>query len=125
MASSSGIQLAMIQCVLSLKPLLVQEGPQRLMCEWPTCSAQPWGWRPITNALPASLQECAPGYYRDTKGLFLGRCIPCQCHGHSDRCLPGSGTCVVSTLSRVARKTPGPVLPDKLRPQIQNTYYLA
>ncbi|CAO2577350.1 Laminin subunit alpha-5 [Lemmus lemmus] len=41
-----------------------------------------------------SCQECAPGYYRDIKGLFLGRCVPCQCHGHSDRCLPGSGTCV-------------------------------
>ncbi|XP_005362806.1 laminin subunit alpha-5 [Microtus ochrogaster] len=41
-----------------------------------------------------SCQECAPGYYRDVKGLFLGRCVPCQCHGHSDRCLPGSGTCV-------------------------------
>ncbi|KAM6163895.1 laminin subunit alpha-5 [Rhynchocyon petersi] len=41
-----------------------------------------------------SCQECAPGYYRDTKGLFLGRCIPCQCHGHSDSCLPGSGICV-------------------------------
>ncbi|XP_074203650.1 laminin subunit alpha-5 isoform X2 [Camelus bactrianus] len=41
-----------------------------------------------------SCQECAPGYYRDVKGLFLGRCVPCQCHGHSDRCLPGSGICV-------------------------------
>ncbi|XP_036862294.2 laminin subunit alpha-5 isoform X1 [Manis javanica] len=41
-----------------------------------------------------SCQECAPGYYRDVKGLFLGRCIPCQCHSHSDRCLPGSGVCV-------------------------------
>uniref|UniRef100_A0A8C5KKY7 Laminin, alpha 5 n=1 Tax=Jaculus jaculus TaxID=51337 RepID=A0A8C5KKY7_JACJA len=41
-----------------------------------------------------SCQECAPGYYRDIKGLFLGRCVPCQCHGHSDRCLPGSGVCV-------------------------------
>ncbi|XP_007952908.2 laminin subunit alpha-5 [Orycteropus afer afer] len=41
-----------------------------------------------------SCQECAPGYYRDTKGLFLGRCVPCQCHGHSDRCLPGTGVCV-------------------------------
>ncbi|VTJ56644.1 Hypothetical predicted protein [Marmota monax] len=41
-----------------------------------------------------SCQECAPGYYRDIKGLFLGRCVPCQCHGHSDRCLPGSGICV-------------------------------
>ncbi|MBZ3880868.1 Laminin subunit alpha-5, partial [Sciurus carolinensis] len=41
-----------------------------------------------------SCQECAPGYYRDIKGLFLGRCVPCQCHGHSDRCLPGAGICV-------------------------------
>ncbi|KAM5246653.1 laminin subunit alpha-5 [Ctenodactylus gundi] len=41
-----------------------------------------------------SCQECAPGYYRDVKGLFLGKCVPCQCHGHSDRCLPGSGVCV-------------------------------
>lgn len=41
-----------------------------------------------------SCQECAPGYYRDVKGLFLGRCVPCRCHGHSDRCLPGSGVCV-------------------------------
>ncbi|XP_069892911.1 laminin subunit alpha-5-like [Dipodomys merriami] len=41
-----------------------------------------------------SCQECAPGYFRDTKGPFLGRCVPCQCHGHSDRCLPGSGICV-------------------------------
>ncbi|XP_004644257.1 laminin subunit alpha-5, partial [Octodon degus] len=41
-----------------------------------------------------SCQECAPGYYRDIKGLFLGRCVPCQCHGHSDHCLSGSGVCV-------------------------------
>ncbi|XP_032950485.1 laminin subunit alpha-5 [Rhinolophus ferrumequinum] len=46
------------------------------------------------NYLGDSCQECAPGYYRDIKGLFLGRCVPCQCHGHSDRCLPGSGICV-------------------------------
>ncbi|XP_049633449.1 laminin subunit alpha-5 [Suncus etruscus] len=42
----------------------------------------------------ASCQECAPGHYRDSKGPFLGRCVPCQCHSHSDRCLPGSGICV-------------------------------
>uniref|UniRef100_F7GGL1 Laminin subunit alpha-5 n=1 Tax=Monodelphis domestica TaxID=13616 RepID=F7GGL1_MONDO len=41
-----------------------------------------------------SCQECASGYYRDTKGHFLGKCIPCHCNGHSDRCLPGSGICV-------------------------------
>ncbi|XP_066558405.1 laminin subunit alpha-5 isoform X2 [Amia ocellicauda] len=41
-----------------------------------------------------SCQACAPGYYRDTKGLFLGKCVPCNCNGHSDQCLPGSGICV-------------------------------
>nr|XP_033819501.1 laminin subunit alpha-5 isoform X1 [Geotrypetes seraphini] len=41
-----------------------------------------------------SCQECAPGYYRDTKGLFLGKCVPCNCSGYSDQCLPGSGVCV-------------------------------
>ncbi|XP_044311344.1 laminin subunit alpha-5 isoform X3 [Varanus komodoensis] len=41
-----------------------------------------------------SCQECAPGYYRDTKGLFLGKCVPCTCNGHSDQCLPGSGICI-------------------------------
>ncbi|MGH0150303.1 UNVERIFIED_CONTAM: hypothetical protein FKN15_045804 [Acipenser sinensis] len=41
-----------------------------------------------------SCQECAPGFYRDTKGLFLGKCVPCNCNGHSDECLPGSGICV-------------------------------
>ncbi|XP_023375663.1 laminin subunit alpha-5, partial [Pteropus vampyrus] len=46
------------------------------------------------NYLGDSCQDCAPGYYRDIKGPFLGRCVPCQCHGHSDRCLPGSGVCV-------------------------------
>ncbi|KAB5546449.1 hypothetical protein PHYPO_G00072140 [Pangasianodon hypophthalmus] len=41
-----------------------------------------------------SCQRCAPGYYRDTKGLFLGKCVPCSCNGHSDQCLDGSGICV-------------------------------
>lgn len=68
--------------------------PEGLTCE-------PAGWGPSSSQSlmpPAPLcpQECAPGFYRDVKGLFLGRCVPCQCHGHSDRCLPGSGICVVS-----------------------------
>ncbi|KAM7125584.1 laminin subunit alpha-5 [Molossus nigricans] len=46
------------------------------------------------NYLGDSCQECAPGYYRDIKGLFLGRCVPCQCYGHSDLCTPGLGSCV-------------------------------
>ncbi|XP_047662931.1 laminin subunit alpha-5 isoform X3 [Tachysurus fulvidraco] len=41
-----------------------------------------------------SCQRCAQGYYRDTKGLFLGKCVPCNCNGHSDQCLDGSGICV-------------------------------
>ncbi|XP_036446627.1 laminin subunit alpha-5 isoform X2 [Colossoma macropomum] len=41
-----------------------------------------------------SCQQCAPGFYRDTKGLFLGKCVPCNCNGHSDQCLDGSGVCV-------------------------------
>ncbi|XP_031422129.1 laminin subunit alpha-5 isoform X2 [Clupea harengus] len=41
-----------------------------------------------------SCQQCAPGFYRDTKGLFLGKCVPCHCNGHSDQCLDGSGVCV-------------------------------
>ncbi|XP_053562862.1 laminin subunit alpha-5 isoform X2 [Bombina bombina] len=40
-----------------------------------------------------SCQECAPGFYRDT-GLFLGKCVPCNCSGHSGQCLPGTGACV-------------------------------
>uniref|UniRef100_A0AAV2LXJ7 Laminin subunit alpha-5 n=1 Tax=Knipowitschia caucasica TaxID=637954 RepID=A0AAV2LXJ7_KNICA len=41
-----------------------------------------------------SCQNCAPGFYRDTIGLFLGKCVPCNCNGHSDQCLDGSGICV-------------------------------
>ncbi|KAJ8408959.1 hypothetical protein AAFF_G00239800 [Aldrovandia affinis] len=41
-----------------------------------------------------SCQQCAPGYYRDTKGLFLGKCVPCNCNGHSDQCLDGTGVCM-------------------------------
>lgn len=47
--------------------------------------------------LSVSHQRCAPGYYRDTKGLFLGKCVPCNCNGHSDQCLDGSGICLVSS----------------------------
>uniref|UniRef100_A0A9J7XYR4 Laminin subunit alpha-5 n=1 Tax=Cyprinus carpio carpio TaxID=630221 RepID=A0A9J7XYR4_CYPCA len=46
------------------------------------------------NYLGDSCQKCAPGYYRDTKGLFLGKCVPCNCNGHSNECLDGSGICV-------------------------------
>ncbi|XP_044207309.1 laminin subunit alpha-5 isoform X2 [Thunnus albacares] len=46
------------------------------------------------NYLGDSCQKCAPGFYRDTIGLFLGKCVPCNCNGHSDQCLDGSGICL-------------------------------
>ncbi|XP_024613704.1 laminin subunit alpha-3 isoform X3 [Neophocaena asiaeorientalis asiaeorientalis] len=39
-------------------------------------------------------QGCSPGYYRDNKGLYTGRCVPCNCNGHSHRCQDGSGICM-------------------------------
>ncbi|KAM6218699.1 laminin subunit alpha-3 [Rhynchocyon petersi] len=39
-------------------------------------------------------QGCSPGYYRDNKGLYTGRCVPCSCNGHSSRCQDGSGICI-------------------------------
>nr|XP_035126645.2 LOW QUALITY PROTEIN: laminin subunit alpha-3 [Callithrix jacchus] len=41
-----------------------------------------------------SCQGCSPGYYRDLKGLYTGRCVPCNCNGHSNRCQDGSGICI-------------------------------
>ncbi|XP_046289595.1 laminin subunit alpha-3 isoform X1 [Marmota monax] len=40
-----------------------------------------------------SCQGCSPGYYRDNKGSLTGRCVPCNCNGHSNRCQDGSGIC--------------------------------
>ncbi|XP_013365627.1 PREDICTED: laminin subunit alpha-3-like [Chinchilla lanigera] len=41
-----------------------------------------------------SCQGCSPGYYRDYKGFFTGHCVPCNCHGHSNRCQDRSGICI-------------------------------
>ncbi|XP_008574866.1 PREDICTED: laminin subunit alpha-3 [Galeopterus variegatus] len=41
-----------------------------------------------------SCQGCSPGYYRDNKDLYTGRCVPCHCNGHSNRCQDGSGICI-------------------------------
>ncbi|XP_036274356.1 laminin subunit alpha-3 isoform X2 [Pipistrellus kuhlii] len=41
-----------------------------------------------------SCQGCSPGYYRDYRGLHTGRCVPCNCNGHSTRCQDGSGSCI-------------------------------
>nr|XP_025862311.1 laminin subunit alpha-3 [Vulpes vulpes] len=39
-------------------------------------------------------QGCSPGYYRDNRGSYTGRCVPCNCNGHSNRCQDGSGICI-------------------------------
>ncbi|XP_054439429.1 laminin subunit alpha-3 isoform X2 [Pteronotus mesoamericanus] len=39
-------------------------------------------------------QGCSPGYYRDNKGPYTGRCVPCNCNGHSNRCQDDSGICI-------------------------------
>ena len=37
-------------------------------------------------------EDCAPGYLRDPAyGGPLTRCIPCNCHGHSDVCNVNTG----------------------------------
>nr|XP_019596793.1 PREDICTED: laminin subunit alpha-3 isoform X1 [Rhinolophus sinicus] len=38
-----------------------------------------------------SCQGCSPGHYRD---LYTGRCAPCDCNRHSNRCQDGSGICI-------------------------------
>ncbi|KAM5219505.1 laminin subunit alpha-3 isoform 2-T2 [Hipposideros larvatus] len=55
---------------------------------------------PGQNHLQASYGElrpnqgCSPGYYRENKGLYTGRCVPCNCNRHSNRCQDGSGICI-------------------------------
>uniref|UniRef100_A0A8C0V620 Laminin subunit alpha 3 n=1 Tax=Cyanistes caeruleus TaxID=156563 RepID=A0A8C0V620_CYACU len=41
-----------------------------------------------------SCQECGIGFYRENKGLFAGRCVPCSCNGNSNRCQDGTGKCI-------------------------------
>ncbi|XP_009884960.1 PREDICTED: laminin subunit alpha-3 [Charadrius vociferus] len=41
-----------------------------------------------------SCQECGLGFYRENKGLFTGRCVPCSCNGNSNRCQDGTGKCI-------------------------------
>ncbi|CAM4504786.1 unnamed protein product [Lepidochelys olivacea] len=52
-----------------------------------TCSCPP-------DYVGDSCQECSPGFYRENKGLFTGRCVPCNCNGNSNRCQDGSGICI-------------------------------
>ncbi|XP_051879392.1 LOW QUALITY PROTEIN: laminin subunit alpha-3-like [Pristis pectinata] len=46
------------------------------------------------NYLGDSCQRCGVGYYRERKGFFLGRCVPCRCHGHSNQCEDQTGKCI-------------------------------
>uniref|UniRef100_A0A8B9I9V0 Laminin subunit alpha 3 n=1 Tax=Anser brachyrhynchus TaxID=132585 RepID=A0A8B9I9V0_9AVES len=39
-------------------------------------------------------QECGLGFYRENKGVFTGRCVPCNCNGNSNRCQDGTGKCL-------------------------------
>ncbi|KAL3091629.1 hypothetical protein niasHT_024211 [Heterodera trifolii] len=40
-------------------------------------------------------ESCAPGYKRTLHfGGPLAKCIPCECHGHSDSCDSESGSCI-------------------------------
>ncbi|XP_010131481.1 PREDICTED: laminin subunit alpha-3, partial [Buceros rhinoceros silvestris] len=41
-----------------------------------------------------SCQECGLGFYRENKGLFTGRCVPCNCNGNSNSCQDGTGKCI-------------------------------
>ena len=43
-------------------------------------------------------QSCKAGYYRSRVGPHLGKCIKCDCNGHSrdDYCDPETGECKVS-----------------------------
>uniref|UniRef100_A0A4W6DE38 Laminin subunit alpha 3 n=1 Tax=Lates calcarifer TaxID=8187 RepID=A0A4W6DE38_LATCA len=41
-----------------------------------------------------SCEKCAPGFYRDGSGPYLGRCVPCECNGLADECEDKTGRCL-------------------------------
>ncbi|XP_008332400.1 laminin subunit alpha-3 isoform X3 [Cynoglossus semilaevis] len=41
-----------------------------------------------------SCEKCAPGFYRDGSGLYLGLCVPCECNGRADECEDRTGRCL-------------------------------
>ncbi|XP_054622732.1 laminin subunit alpha-3-like isoform X3 [Dunckerocampus dactyliophorus] len=41
-----------------------------------------------------SCEKCAPGYFRDGNGPYLGRCVPCNCNGLADECEDWTGRCL-------------------------------
>ncbi|KAM3968767.1 basement membrane-specific heparan sulfate proteoglycan core protein isoform 3-T3 [Aphomia sociella] len=40
-----------------------------------------------------SCEDCAPGYKRYSRGIYLELCNPCDCNGHSSMCDPDTGIC--------------------------------
>ncbi|CAL4087148.1 unnamed protein product, partial [Meganyctiphanes norvegica] len=40
-----------------------------------------------------SCEDCSPGFTRGLSGQYLGRCVRCDCNGHSDECHPETGVC--------------------------------
>ncbi|XP_038159689.1 laminin subunit alpha-3-like isoform X1 [Cyprinodon tularosa] len=41
-----------------------------------------------------SCQKCFPGFYREGNGLYLDRCLPCQCNGLAEECEDVTGRCL-------------------------------
>ncbi|XP_019959877.2 laminin subunit alpha-3-like isoform X2 [Paralichthys olivaceus] len=41
-----------------------------------------------------SCEKCAPGFYRDGSGSYLGRCVPCKCNGLAEECEERTGKCL-------------------------------
>uniref|UniRef100_A0A3Q3KF12 Uncharacterized protein n=1 Tax=Monopterus albus TaxID=43700 RepID=A0A3Q3KF12_MONAL len=39
-------------------------------------------------------QKCAPGFYRDGSGPYVGQCVPCECNGLADMCEDSTGRCL-------------------------------
>ncbi|XP_015276228.1 PREDICTED: laminin subunit alpha-3 [Gekko japonicus] len=62
-----------------------------------TCSCPP-------QYVGDSCQECSPGFYHESKGLFAGRCVPCNCNGNANTCQDGSGTCINCQRNTVGEK---------------------
>ncbi|XP_069115040.1 basement membrane-specific heparan sulfate proteoglycan core protein-like isoform X2 [Argopecten irradians] len=40
-----------------------------------------------------SCEDCDVGFTRSRDGFYLGRCVPCDCNGHSSECNPETGVC--------------------------------
>ncbi|XP_032875419.1 laminin subunit alpha-3 isoform X3 [Amblyraja radiata] len=47
-----------------------------------------------THYMGDSCQKCSDGYYKENSGFYLGRCVPCRCHGHSNLCEARTGKCI-------------------------------